>query len=87
MLTLNHFAEGLRYVCPESILFSAVLKPEVDFVKHLVKQQTDEVPENHSSVYSWIRKSANVEDFLHFICEHLKRKNIKNWITDKGAKQ
>ena len=64
MLTLNHFAEGLRDVCPEIILFSAVPKPEVDFVTGLVKQQTDKVPENLSSVYNWIRKSANVEDFL-----------------------
>ena len=64
MLTLNHFAEGLRDVCPEIILFSAVPKPEVDFVTGLVKQQTDNVPENFSSVYNWIRKSANVEDFL-----------------------
>ena len=64
MLTLNHFAEGLRDVCPEIILFSAVPKPEVDFVTGLVKQQTDNVPENFSSVYNWIRKSANVEDIL-----------------------
>ena len=46
MLTLNDFAESLRNVCPESILFSAVLKPDVDFVTDLVQQQTDEVPEN-----------------------------------------
>ena len=36
MLTLNHFAEGLRDVFLESILFSAVPKPEVDFVTDLV---------------------------------------------------
>ena len=64
MLTLNHFAEGLRDVCPEIILFSAVPKPEIDFVTGLVKQQTDNVPENFSSVYNWIRKSVNVEDIL-----------------------
>ena len=68
MLTLNHFAEGLRDVFPESVLFSAVPKPEVDFVTHLFKQQIDEVPDNLSSVYSWIRKSANVENFLQLIC-------------------
>ena len=38
MLTLNDFAESLRDVCPESILFSAVPKPNVDFVTDLVKQ-------------------------------------------------
>ena len=64
MLTLNDFAEGLRDVCPESILFSAVLKLDVDFVTDLVKQQTDEVPENLCSIYDWISKSANVEDFF-----------------------
>ena len=63
MLTLN-FAERLRDVCPESILFSAVPKPDVDFVKDIVKQQADEVPENLCSVYKWISKSANVEDFF-----------------------
>ena len=64
MLTLNDFAEGLRNVYPESILLSAVPKPEVDFVTDLVKQQTNEVPENLSNVYNWIRNTANVEDFL-----------------------
>ena len=64
MLTLNHFTEDLRDVCRESILFSAVPKPEVGFVTDLLKQQTDKVPKNLSSVYNWIRKSANVEDFL-----------------------
>ena len=42
MLTLNDFAEGLKDVCPESILFSAIPKPDSDFVtghdkQHLVK--------------------------------------------------
>ena len=63
-LTLNDFAESVRDVCPESILFSAVPKPDVDFVADLLKQQSDEVPENLCSVYEWISKSANVEDFL-----------------------
>ena len=50
MLTLNDFTEGLRDVCHESILFSAVPKPDVDFVTDLVKHQTDEVTENLCSV-------------------------------------
>ena len=79
MLTLNDFNESLRDVCPESILFSAVPKPDVDFVIDLVKQQADEVPENLCSVYDWISKSANVGDFFcKFICRHVKRKNIEN---------
>ena len=60
MLISTDFAEGLKDVCPESIWFSAVSKPDVDFVK----QQTDEVPENFCGVYDWISKSANIEDFL-----------------------
>ena len=40
MLTFNYFAEDLRNVCPEIILFSAVSMPGVDFVTDLVKQQT-----------------------------------------------
>ena len=64
LTTMNDFAEGLRDVCPESILFSAVPKPDVDFVTDLIKQQTDEVPEYLCSVYDWISKSANVEDFF-----------------------
>ena len=46
MLTLNDFAEGLRDVCPENILFSAILKPDADVVKDLVKLQFDKVPES-----------------------------------------
>ena len=40
MLTLNDFAEDLRDVFPESIFFSAVPEPDVDFVTDLVKKQT-----------------------------------------------
>ena len=35
MLTLNGFAEGLKYVFPETILFPAVSSPDVDFVTDL----------------------------------------------------
>ena len=64
MLTLSNFAEILRYVCSKSVLFSTVPKSDIDFVTDLVKQQTDEVVENLCSVYEWISKSANVEDFF-----------------------
>ena len=78
MLTLNNFAEELKNVCPESTLFSAIPKPDIDFVSD-VKPQTDEVPEMFCSVYDWISKSADVEDFFcEFICQHVKRKYIKN---------
>ena len=40
MLTLNDFAEDLRDVFPESIFFSEVPEPDVDFVTDLVKKQT-----------------------------------------------
>ena len=43
MLTLNDFAESLRDVCPESILFSTVPKPDVVLVTDLVEQQAHEV--------------------------------------------
>ena len=43
MLTLNDFAEDLGGVCPESILFSAVPKPHVNFITNLVQKQTDEI--------------------------------------------
>ena len=70
ILALNDFAEGLKDVCPESILFS------VD----LVKQQTDEVPKSFCTIYNWIsRSSANVEDFFLQICfSTCQKKNIKN---------
>ena len=50
MLTLNDFAEVLKDVCPESIIFSVVPEPDVDFVTDLAKQQTDEISENFCSV-------------------------------------
>ena len=50
MLTLNDFAEVFKDVCPESIIFSAVPEPDVDFVTDLAKQQTDEISENFCSV-------------------------------------
>ena len=43
MLILNDFDKGLRDVCIESILFSAVPKPDVYCVTVLVKQ-TDKIP-------------------------------------------
>ena len=79
MITFDDLAEGLKDVCPESIFFSAVPKPDVDFVTDLVKQQTDEVPENFCSVYNWISKSANVEDFVaNLFVNMLKEKLSKN---------
>ena len=54
MLTLHDFAEGLEDVCPESILFSAVPKPDVDFVTDLVKHQPGEFPKNFGSLNDWI---------------------------------
>ena len=73
MLALNNFAENLRDVCPESILFSAVQKLDVDFVTGLAKQKT----ENLCSVYEWISKLANVEDFFaNLFINTSKEKNI-----------
>lgn len=64
MLTFNDFAEGLKDICPESVLFSAVPKPDADFVKDLVKQQTSKVLENFCSLYDQISKLVNFQDFL-----------------------
>ena len=86
MLTLNDFAEGLRNLCPESILFSAVPKPNTDFVTNLVKQQTDEVPETLcNSVYDWISKSANVEDFVANLFVDMSKEKISK--IEKRIKQ
>ena len=63
MLILNDFDKGLRDVCIESILFSAVPKPDVYCVTVLVKQ-TDKIPDNICSVYYWISKSTNVVVFF-----------------------
>ena len=57
-------------------MFSAVPKPDVDFVKDLVKQQTDEVLENLCNVYDWISKSANVEDFFANLLADMFKENI-----------
>ena len=86
MFTLNDFTEGLRDVCPESILFSAVPKPDVDFVTDLAQQQTDEVSENLYSVYDWISKSGNAEDLLQIYsstCQKRKYHNLNYLQEDK----
>ena len=76
ILTLNDFAEGLRDVCPESVLFLAVRKPDVDFVTDLIKRQTYEVPKNLCSVYDWISKSVNVEDFFSNLFVNMSKEKI-----------
>ena len=76
MLTLNDFAESLRDVCPESMLFSAVAKPEVDFVTDLAKQQTDEVTENLCSVYN--SRTMEMEAANQFF--ELMKKKLKNLV-------
>ena len=78
MVTLNDIAEGLKDVCPESILFSAVPKPDIGFNTDLVKQQTDEVPENLCSIYNWTSKSANVEIFLQICLSKCQKKKYQN---------
>ena len=78
-------AIDLRDVCPESILLSAVLKPDVDFVTDLVKKQIDEVPENLCSVYEWISSSANVEDFFpNLFVDMPKEKRSKIELLTRG---
>ena len=57
-------------------MFSAVPEPFVDSFTDLVKQQTDEVPENLYSVYDWISKSANVEDFFGNLFVNMSKENI-----------
>ena len=52
MLTLNDFAEIFKDVCPESIIFSAVPEPDVDFVTDLAKQQTDEISEKFCKFFA-----------------------------------
>ena len=84
MLTLNNFAEELKNVCPESTLFSAISKPDIDFVSDVVKPQTDEVPENFCSVYDWISKSANVEDFFANLFVNMLRENISKIELTRG---
>ena len=79
MLTLNDFVESLKDVFPESMLFSAVPKPDIDFATDLVKQQTDDVPENLCCVYDWISKSVNTEEFFaNLFADMSREKSIKN---------
>ena len=66
-------------------MFSAVPKPDVDFVTDLVKQQTDEVPKKFCNVYEWISKSANVEDvFANFFVNMSKAKISKLELLTRG---
>ena len=54
MLMMNDFAEGMKDVCTESILFSAGRKPDVDFVTDHAKKQIDEVLKIFCCIYDWI---------------------------------
>ena len=54
MLTLHDFPEGLKDVCHESVLFSAVPKPDADFVTGLVKHQPGEFRKKFGSLNDWI---------------------------------
>ena len=66
-------------------MFSAVPKPDIDFVIDLVKQQTDEVPKKFCNVYEWISKSANVEDvFANFFVNMSKEKISKLELLTRG---
>ena len=76
IITSNDFAEGLRNVCPEIVLLLAVRKPDVDFVTDLIKRQTYEVPKNLCSVYDWISKSVNVEDFFSNLFVNMSKEKI-----------
>ena len=89
ILTFNYFAKGLRNVFPEIILFLPVSMPGVDFVTDLVKQQTDEVPENLCSVYDCISKSANIEYvFANLFVDMSKEKISKiELLTDNRSKE
>ena len=76
MLTLNDVSENLKDVSLESILFSAVPKPDVDFVTDIVRQ-----------LYDWISKSADVEDFFANLVYNMSKEKIsKIELLTRGQK-
>ena len=79
MLILNDVTEDVKDVCPESILFSSVPKPDVDFVTDLVKQQTDEVLKIFAAFTIRLVNQLILRIFCKFICRHLdmSKKNQK----------
>ena len=79
MLTFNDFAKDLKDICPESVLFAAVPKSDVDFVTDLVKQQTDEVLENFCSVYDQISKLVHFQDFLQIYFSTCQKKKYQKF--------
>ena len=73
MLTLNGFAEDLKHVYSESISFSAVSKPDVGFVKGLVKIQIEEVHETFAVFTTGLVNQLMLRIFDKFICRYVKR--------------
>ena len=73
MLTLHDFAEGLKDVCPESILFSAVPEPDVDFVTDLVKHQ----PGDFLKIFADLTIGlADAEDFFANLFDDMSKEKI-----------
>ena len=83
MLTSNDFSRSLIHVSPESIWFSAVPKHDVDFAAGLVKQQTDEIPENLCSVCEQLSELAHVEDFLQIYFSKFQKRKLNSWQEDE----
>ena len=67
-------------------MFSAVPKPDVDFVTDLVKQQTDEFLKNFATFLSGLVNQLMLSMFLQIFlltCQKKKYQNLNYWLEGK----
>lgn len=75
MLTLSDIGKALQEVAPESILFTALPKPKVDFVREILTKNTC-IPPNVVSIDDILLMSENINTFKANLSKNMTLDNI-----------
>lgn len=85
-LTLNDIAAAIEDVVPESILFTAVPKPEVDFFRESLETENEQTkPQDLISIDDIILMSSNKSEFIEHMKNMVKRSQSKEITRGQAA--
>jgi len=76
-LQLTDFANALKDVAPKSILFTAVPKPKIDFVREIITK-TVKQPENIKSINEILNMSNSIDEFKINVAKFMIKDSLNN---------
>ena len=76
LLTLTDIGKALEEVAPQSIVFTALPQPKIDFVREVLANNTAK-PDNIASIDDIIFMSEDLKSFRENLSKNMTLKNIK----------